>query len=84
MMDMLTGNWESLGNYWGMGLILMMLVWLLVVLIIAALFKWLATPHQSGCSGCKKDVIDILRERYAKGEINKKEFDAKKKDLAKK
>ena len=56
----------------------MLLFWLLIILGVVALIRYLA---RSGRSREDKTPLDMLKERYAKGEINKKEFEEKKKDL---
>ncbi|MFA6475756.1 MAG: SHOCT domain-containing protein [Patescibacteria group bacterium] len=60
------------------GWLFMILFWVLVVAGIVVLVKWLV--QQS--SNQPKTPSDVLKDRYAKGEINKKEFDQKKKDLS--
>jgi putative membrane protein len=62
---------------WGLGMLVMMVVfWGLVIAGIVLAIRWLAGQ------GARPDrALDILRERYARGEINKDEFDAKQRDL---
>jgi putative membrane protein len=64
---------------WGFGMMFMMvLFWALVVVGIVLLIRWLLGQGKVSRSDT---AVEILRQRYARGEINKEEFDVKKKDL---
>lgn len=75
-------DWHSFGG-WGMGLgfIFMLLFWALVILGIAALIRWLMTQSSPGKNSHDKTPLEIVQERYARGEINREEYEQKLRDL---
>jgi putative membrane protein len=68
---------------WGMGFggLLMLLFWILVILGIIAVVKWLVSTSSNRDRGSGKTALEILKERYVRGEIDREEFEQKKRDL---
>jgi len=68
---------------WGMGfgMISVVLFWVLVILGIVILVKWVAGGPSGAGQPPVKTALDILKERYARGEIGRDEFEQKKRDL---
>ncbi len=63
------------GSHWILWLILYILILIGVVLLIRYLHERWATEIEPESS------LENLKKRYARGEINKEEFEEKKKDL---
>jgi putative membrane protein len=60
------------------GGLFMVLWWILIIVALVTLVRWLVGQVKSGERG---RAAEILKERYAKGEIDKKEFEDMKKTL---
>jgi putative membrane protein len=79
--------------WWGMGGIFPFLLIIVIIIIILAIFRcifyrrghmppWIESchPHPPE-SGDPESAMEILKKRYARGEINKEEFEQIKKDI---
>lgn len=54
----------------------------ILVMVIVTCVRWMRGGRMHGRHwGYDNSALTILKERYAKGEIDKKEFDEKKQDL---
>jgi putative membrane protein len=56
------------------------LIFLFVVVVVAAV-KWLWGQQTPFGVGSKESALDILKKRYARGEIGKEEFERLRKDI---
>lgn len=79
MMGLYYGDmWE-----WGFGGGIMMIIfWVAIIFFVVWLVRETNGNSRHDVSG-SKSAADILKERYAKGEIGKEEFESKKKDIEK-
>lgn len=74
------GGWGWGGM--GFGMIGMSLFWILLIVAIVALVRSMWGSGNPPESGQKRTALDVLKERYARGEIGRDEFEQKKRDLS--
>jgi putative membrane protein len=77
-----------MGEMWGwwgwIGGIFMMIFWILVIVALALFIRWLASAGGNRSRllpGPGESAVDILRKRYARGELTKEQFESMKRDL---
>jgi len=71
------GWWMIFGGIW------MLLLWIAIIWLVVWGIRSL-TRHREPREGTpeKRDALDIAKERYAKGQISKEEFEQIKRDLS--
>ena len=87
---------DIMHDYWGSGMGFgMWIFWILFIAIIVVLIRMVfgtrsdASPptrsHDTGShdTGSQDDALEILRQRYARGEIDKNEFETMQQELNK-
>ncbi len=63
------------------GFVVMLAWWAVIIYVIVWAIRQIANGGSRHDGVRRASAMDILKERYAKGEIDKREFEEKKKDL---
>ena len=69
------GGWGNFGSGW----IFMVVFGILIIFGVVAVVSYFGSQHNTDNG---MTPLEILKERYAKGKIDKREFEEKKKNLA--
>lgn len=75
---MMWGNHGFMGGFMGG---FMWIFWIAVLVGLIFLIKWIVQQNRQDGQKAKDDPLEILKKRYARGEIDKEEFEQKRKDL---
>lgn len=69
------------GFGFGGGLFSMILFWVLVIAVVVLGARWIGSGGFGIGGSREKTPLQILKERYARGEINKDEFEQRRHDI---
>jgi putative membrane protein len=67
-------------GWWGFGMILWLLFWLALIALVAVVI-WRLVRGGPILGGREESPLEILKRRYARGEIDREEFETKRRDL---
>lgn len=77
--------WNSVQPAFGFGWIFGVIFWVLFICLVVGLVRWYVSGNRKNNQVVKDEssekAMNILKERYVKGEISKKEFLEMKKDI---
>ena len=79
MFGSMMGSWGM--GYGIVGFLTMVLFWIIVIAAIVYAVRWLSSGSTARSTGASEAPIEILKRRYAKGEIDHDEFVARKQEL---
>jgi putative membrane protein len=76
MMNNGAGSW-MMGGMWPLSI----LFWILIIAGVVLIARWLTVRNGQGNTSPAESPLDILKTRYAKGEIDKETFEMMKRDI---
>ncbi len=69
-------------NTWGFGMFFMFAFWIVLIACLVFAVRWAMQHSREGPSERGGDApLDILKRRYARGEIDRDEFDRMRREL---
>jgi putative membrane protein len=77
--------WHGMDSFgWGLGMLFMVLFWVAIVLLIVWLVRAISgrSPDRPHPLPPSETPLEILQKRYARGEIDRAEFEEKRRDLS--
>ncbi len=71
---------------WGMGFglfgwLMMLLFWILIIVGVIVVVRWIMDQGKPNWLRTEETALDILKKRYASGEIDKEQFETVKREL---
>lgn len=79
------GHWDGPWHGWFMGPVMMIIFLAILVIVVVLLVRWLGGSGGNrlvgGHASSATAPLDILKERFARGEIDKAEYEERRKTL---
>lgn len=70
-----------MGQGMGIWMLLGLIFWIFLIVGIVFLLIWVVRKASGRGTEKEESALDILKKRYAKGEISKEEYEEKRRDL---
>lgn len=74
-------DWTGSHGWMGVGWIFMLLFWALLIIGLFAIIRWLSTSARQNHRDPNKRALETLKDRYARGEIEREEYEQKRRDI---